>query len=200
MRPIIIGITGGIGGGKSLFSKHLMLQGQLVYNADSETKKLQDSDSDLRKQIQAAFGNDIYTPTGLDRTRLAKMVFADTAQLQKLNAIVHPAVIAHFRQWMERNKERTYLFIESAILFEARIDTLVDKVVVITAPDAIRIARVTMRDGVSADAVKARMRHQMKEHEKIARADWVFDTSDNKEPHERVKQFLTLLAQSQKPT
>lgn len=194
MRPTIIGITGGIGGGKSLFSSHLLRRGEWVYNADVEAKRIQNLDMTVRQKIQEAFGRDIYTTDGLDRAKLAKIVFADPAKLQTLNSIVHPAVIADFERWVEQNSDRRYLFIESAILFEAHIQQLVDKVLVVTAPEPVRIKRVTARDGVSADAVRARMRYQLPEEEKIARADWVFDTSDTMLPHERVDLFLNMLS------
>lgn len=189
-RPIIIGITGGIGGGKSMFSRYLMRRGEMVYDADMEAKILQNCDEALIKQLKAAFGNDIYTSSGLDRSKLARIVFSNPEKLKLVNNIVHPAVIEDFKSWITRNSDRKFLFMESAILFESKLDHLMDKIVVITAPQEVRIQRVMKRDCVDRDRVIARMRNQMQEEEKIKLADWSYDTDNDIFPHQRVDSFL----------
>lgn len=189
-KPIVIGITGGIGGGKSIFSRYLMRRGELVYDTDMEAKILQNTDDALRTKIKSAFGDDIYGHFGLDRAKMAKIVFPNPDMLKRLTGLVHPAVIADFKRWVEDNSNRKFLFMECAILFEGGFDALVDKVVVVTAPEAVRIERVMRRDCICEEGVRARMQNQMDDSAKIARADWVFDTDSDELPHLRVEDFL----------
>ena len=193
-KPIIIGITGGIGGGKSTFSRYLMRKGELVYDADLEAKILQNTSENLRNAIIAEFGEDVYNSAGLDRAKLAGIVFSDSTKLQLLNRIVHPAVVGDFLNWVKANSDRKFLFMECAILFEGKINTLVDKVVVVTAPEDVRIRRVMLRDCQTEVNVCARIRNQMQDSEKMKLADWVFDTDNEIFPHERVDEFMKLLS------
>lgn len=190
MKPTIIGITGGIGGGKSMFSRFLMRRGELVYDTDMEARILQDSDESLQKRIKTEFGEDIYNASGLDRAKLANIVFADSSKLKLLNSIVHPAVVEDFKKWVEINSNRKLLFMECAILFEGKLDNLVDKIIVVTAPQEVRIQRVMKRDCVNEENVLSRIRNQMPEPEKIKLADWVFHTNNDELPHKRVDEFL----------
>ncbi len=191
-QPIVIGITGGIGGGKSVFSRHLMRRGELVYDSDMEARILQNTNKDLIERIKEEFG-DVYTPAGLNRSKLAKIVFNNPQKLQILNSIVHPAVIDDIKRWIKENSDRKFLFMESAILFESNLETLMDKVVVITAPEDVRITRVMDRDRVSEESVRARIRNQMPEEDKIKKADWVYDTNNDIFPHQRVDDFLEMI-------
>ena len=190
MKPVIIGITGGIGGGKSMFSRCLMRHGEMVYDADMEAKILQNCDDALKIQLKTAFGDDIYTSAGLDRGKLARIVFSDPEKLRLVNSIVHPAVIEDFKKWITRNSHRKFLFMESAILFESKLNHLMNKIVVVTAPQEVRIERVMRRDCVDRESVIARMKNQMQEEEKIKLADWTFDTDNDIFPHQRVDDFL----------
>ena len=192
-KPVIIGITGGIGGGKSTFSRYLMRRGEMVYDTDLEAKIIQNSNEDLRKAIKAEFGDNVYHAAGLDRAKLAKIVFSEPAKLQLLNKIVHPAVVDDFLKWVKIHSDRKFLFMECAILFEGRFNTLVDKIVVVTAPENVRIHRVMMRDCQKEEDVYARIRNQMKDSEKIKLADWVFDTDNEIFPHKRVDDFIQML-------
>ncbi len=193
MKPIVIGITGGIGGGKSMFSRHLMRRGELVYDTDMEAKILQNTNENLREKIKAEFGDDIYNSAGLDRAKLANIVFNDPSKLKVLTGIVHPAVIEDFKIWVEKNAERKFLFMECAILYEGKFDVLVDKVVLVTAPEDVRVDRVMNRDGVDEESVRARIRNQIPETEKMKKADWIFDTNNTIFPHQRVDDFLEML-------
>ena len=152
-------------------------KGCFVYDTDSEAKRLQNEHPEIRRQLSAVFGSEIYNTNGqLDRARLADLVFQHPALLLKLNEIVHPIVMQDFREWQKRHAQEKILFVESAILFESGFDTLADKIIVVTAPEEIRINRVVKRDGVTHAQVRARMAHQMSEDEKIKRADIVIDT------------------------
>lgn len=192
-KPIKIGITGGIGGGKSVFSRYLMRRGELVYDTDLEAKILQNYDAELIAATKAEFGDDIYNDEGLDRKRLASIVFSQPERLKTLTNLVHPAVKADFVRWAEANSERKFLFMECAVLFEGNFVDYVDKVVVVTADEQIRIERVMRRDNISEEQVRARIKNQINEAEKKAHADWVFDTGSSESPHIRVDHFLEQL-------
>lgn len=189
-KPIVIGITGGIGGGKSMFSRFLMRSGELVYDTDLEAKILQNSDHKLIRDIKKVFGDDVYNSEGLDRAKLAKIVFPQPEKLKELTGLVHPAVKKDFKKWVKNHSERKFLFMECAILFEGKFDLLVDKIIVVTAPEEIRIARVMKRDNISEDAVRARIKNQIPEEKKIERADWIYDTNSSEFPNQRVDRFL----------
>ena len=178
-RPLIIGITGGIGSGKSTLSSLLRAEGYSVYDTDLEARRLQNEHSTMRKKLVDLFGKDIYTEQGLNRSALGKIVFAKPELLVKLNAIVHPLVMEDFNNWVLNRLPKKMLFIESAILYESGFNKLVDKVILITAAEDVRIDRVVKRDGVSPEHVRARMSHQLSEKEKVLRADFVIYSDDN---------------------
>jgi dephospho-CoA kinase len=178
-KPLIIGITGGIGSGKTTLSDLLRNENYYVYNSDLEARRLQNEHPILKKQIQEIFGNEIYTESGLNRPALAKIVFNDKNLLAKLSAIVHPAVRQDFHDWIDAHFDQKLLFLESAILFENGLYKQVDKVIVITASEQVRIIRVLKRDNVTLENVRSRMKNQLPEESKIARADFVIHSDDN---------------------
>lgn len=176
---MIIGITGGIGSGKSVIAQQLRQMGYVVYDTDSEAKRLIVEDSKIRKQITALFGEEVYKDGVYQTALVAQKVFADKSLLAQLNAIVHPAVrqdILHrFTSPPFRGEsEGGLFFIECAILYQAGIDALCDKVVAVTAPEDIRLSRVIARDRSDIDKVRARMRAQSTE-EDLRRADIVIN-------------------------
>jgi len=179
-KPLIIGITGGIGSGKSTLSKLLRAEGYSVYDTDLEARRLQNEHSAMRKKLVEMFGKDIYTEQGLNRSALGKIVFSKPELLTKLNAIVHPLVMEDFQSWVINRLPKKMLFIESAILYESGFNKLVDKVILITADESVRIERVVKRDGVTPEHVRARMSYQLSEEEKLTRADFVIYSDDNK--------------------
>ena len=178
-RPLIIGITGGIGSGKSTLSGLLRAEGYSVYDTDLEARRLQNEHSTIRKKIVDLFGKEIYTEQGLNRSALGKIVFAKPELLVKLNAIVHPMVMEDFNNWVVNRFPKKMLFIESAILYESGFNKLVDKVILITAAEYVRIERVVKRDGITPEHVRSRMSHQLPEAEKMLRADFVIHSDDN---------------------
>jgi dephospho-CoA kinase len=178
-RPLIIGITGGIGSGKSTLSDLLRTEGYKVYDSDTEARRLQNVHPKLVKQIKKLLGDNVYDSNGLNRSKVAGIVFSQKELLQKLSKIVHPVIKQDFFEWINKNSVEKFLFMESAILFESGFYLLTDKVIVMTASESVRIARVVKRDGVHSEHVKARMMHQLPEEVKIAKADFVIYSDDN---------------------
>lgn len=192
-KPIIIGITGGIGGGKTTLSNLLRNEGYAVYDSDKEAGRLQNEDPIIINSLVELFGNDIYSELGLNRKLVGTLVFGKPELLSKLNSIVHPVVIKDFLNWIESHNTHSILFIESAILFESKLNILVDKVILMTASQAVRIARVIKRDGISEEMVLARMKHQIPEESKIPLADFVIHSDDEKPLFEKMKKITTML-------
>ncbi len=177
---MVIGITGGIGSGKSTITKQLCKMGYAIYDTDSEAKRLIVEDITVRQQIEQLLGKEVYADGVYQTALVAQRVFADKSLLAQLNAIVHPAVKADILRWVHTINHSTPCFVECAILYQAGFDALCDVVVVVTAPEEIRIERVIARDYSSIDKVRARMCAQNIEQD-ILRADWVIN-NDGKTP------------------
>ena len=188
--PLIVGITGGIGGGKSTLSAVLRDRGYYVYDTDTEARELQNTDSLIREKLIELFGDDIYTSDELDRKKLAAIVFNNPDKLAQLNKVVHPAVRKRFEDWMVKHRSEKVLFVESAIMFETGLAGKMDKVVVVTAPEHVRIDRVMKRDGVSEDEVRARIARQMPEDEKVKKADIVLSSDGENVLSNNVERLL----------
>ena len=156
-----IGVTGGIGSGKSYVCRMLESHfGLPVYDCDREAKRLMHTSPELRRRLQALVGDEAYDAEGrLDRAVMSRYLFADAAHVQAVNGIVHPAVKEDFLEWAER--QHTDVVMESAILVEAGLRTIVDCLMVVEAPLELRIERAMQRDGATAEQVEARIRHQM---------------------------------------
>ena len=167
-----IGLTGGIGSGKSTVAEIFSRLGVPVFISDSVAKELQENDPQLKKAIAELFGNEVYSGDKLNRSKLAGIVFADKKKLEQLNALVHPAVARTFEKFCEANHDAKYVLKESAILFEIGDDKNLDAMIVITAPDELRIQRVMQRDGVEKENVLQRMKNQMKQEEKAEKATY----------------------------
>lgn len=164
-----IGVTGGIGSGKSTVCELLRDRGVAVYDSDSRAKQLMAESDALREQLIAAFGAECYNAEGLDRAFLASKVFGNEEVLQQLNSIVHPAVRADFQAWAEQ-QQSPYVVLESAILFEAGFETEVDATLAVMAPMPMRLERTMARDGVDKESVMRRMEHQLSDDELHRRA------------------------------
>ena len=164
-----IGITGGIGSGKSTVCSLFAERGIAVYDSDSRAKQLMSESAELREQLIEAFGEECYADGELNRGYLAKQVFGNAEALSRLNAIVHPAVRADFRTWAEQ-QSGAYVILESAILFEAGFESEVDTTLAVMAPLEERIRRTMARDGVDRESVLERIAHQMSDDELHARA------------------------------
>ncbi len=177
-RPIIIGITGGIGSGKTTISEILQNNGYFVYNSDSEARRIQNENEKVRKLTSELFGDDIYVHNELNRKKVASMVFGNPELLKKLSSIVHPAVEEDFHNWILKHFDADFLFFESAIMFEAGFNKMVDKVILITASEDERIRRVVNRDGSNIEQVKSRMSHQLDENLIKEKVDAIVNTEN----------------------
>ncbi|MFS4417134.1 dephospho-CoA kinase [Maribacter sp. 2307ULW6-5] len=189
---MIVGLTGGIGSGKSTVANVFRELGVPVYDSDAEAKLLMQGNAAVRAAIMDLLGKDSYTDQGLNRAHIAKRVFADKELLQALNAIVHPAVKKHFLQW-QKEQRYPYVVQETALIFENGAADRYDKIILVTAPEEVRIQRVMQRDGASREAVLARMEHQWKDGVKIPLSDFVIHNLEVGKTRERVKEINAAL-------
>ncbi len=181
---ITLGVTGGIGSGKTTVCGFLEEKGARVFYADIEAKRLMQEDASVRAEIAETFGDEVYADDGaLNRAVLAEQVFGDADRLEQLNAIVHPRVFEAFEGAKDRAAEEgvDLLVHEAALLFEAGGDRHVDVTAAVVAPEAERVARVAERDDVSPEQVRARMGHQLPQDELRRRADHVIENGGSLE-------------------
>lgn len=183
---MIVGLTGGIGSGKTtvgLIFKHL---GIPVYEADIESKKLLDQPGELQQKLVMLLGKEILKDGKIDRPVMAQKIFNDKELLKASNALIHPAVAENFQQWIKAQKA-LYVIREAAILFESGSYKDCDRIVVVSAPEELRIERVMKRSGASRKEIVQRIRNQWPESKKLARADYVIE-NDNQ--HSLIKQVI----------
>jgi dephospho-CoA kinase len=185
---IKVGITGGIGSGKTTVCRIFQYLGIPVYNADAEAKKLMVNDKNLRKKIIALLGTDSYKNDELNRQFIANQVFNNQELLTKLNSYVHPLVRQDFIKWSSKQKA-PYVIYEAALMIESGSYKLLDKLIVVTAPIELRIDRVCQRDNVDPDKVLQRINNQMSQGEMVSYADHVI-TNDGKKS--LIKQVVEL--------
>lgn len=172
-----IGLTGGIGSGKSTVAAIFGVLGIPVYHADAAAKRMMQEDPELKRGITEAFGPQAYSNGMLDRAWLSAHVFSDPLNISRINALVHPATIRDALEWMKRQKS-PYALKEAALVFESGSEKDLDYVIGVSAPEEIRIRRVMQRDGVTREKVLDRIRHQMDDDEKIRRCDFVILNDD----------------------
>lgn len=173
---IKVGITGGIGSGKTTVCKIFELLGVPVYYSDEWAKRMLDDES-VVKNIVNYFGDSVLTADKIDRKKLASLVFNNSEKLTYLNSIIHPAVKNHFEDWYKK-QNTTYILKEAAILFESEAYKQVDKAITVSAPELIRVKRVVKRDlSLEAD-VLARIKNQLTDEERIKRSDFVIINDD----------------------
>ncbi len=191
-----IGITGGIGSGKTTACRLFEVLGIPVYYADDRAKWLMQNDEQLIQKLKSTFGDQVYNQDGqLDRAYLAGIVFNDRAKLDQLNGIVHPAVREDGIAWDKEHTETPYTLREAALLYESGIYQLLDHIITVTAPEELRIERVMARDGVDAAAVKARIDKQWPEEKKVAMADFVIHNDGQQSLIQQVYQIHQQLIQ-----
>ncbi len=171
-----IGLTGGIGSGKSTVAQMFSELGVPVYTADQRAKTLQNQEP-LKSKISQLFGSQLYKNEQLDRKMLAEIVFNNKQKLEQLNQLVHPAVAQDFENWLLK-KDAPYIIKEAAIIFEIKAERQYDKIILVTAPENVRISRVIDRDKSNIEQVKARIINQLSDSEKIKKADFIIENTD----------------------
>jgi dephospho-CoA kinase len=192
----IIGLTGGIGSGKTTISNYLISLGLPVYIADDAGKKVMQQ-QEILEVIKEKFGSDIFEEGQLNRTKLAKIVFDNSEQLKELNAIVHPAVRMDFKDWLVQNQKSPFVFYESAILFESGSYADFDTIITITAPLEVRISRVLQRDSVSREQVLSRINAQWTDEQRICKSDVVIENTNIDSAKKEIDNFLKILSINQ---
>ncbi len=190
----IIGITGGIGSGKTTISNMLREAGYPVFDSDLTAKHIYNSDATVISDMKKLFGDNIYKDGLLDRKALSKIVFNDKVSLGKLNSLIHPKV-REFMYMVIKETKSDLFFVESAILLESGLDKDMDKVLCVTAPSEIRIERAMKRDGVTREEVEKRMKYQVCDERRLFKSDYVISTDQDLD---KVKTFLFKLIENMK--
>lgn len=173
-----LGITGGIGSGKSIVSAYLQHAGIPVYNCDNEAKRLMVEDINLVEAIRSLLGAEAYVDGVLNRTFIAQCIFGNSGLLKQMNSIVHPAVIADFERW-SLSQHLPVVAMETAILFESGFDRIVDSIINVSADEETRIQRAIQRDGAPRSVVENRIKNQMDEKQRVSLSHFVIDNNDN---------------------
>lgn len=184
-----IGLTGGIGSGKSTVGKLLNIYGYPVYIADEASKRLTDESPIIKEKLNETFGENLYPDGKLDKRRLATLIFSDKQRLKQVNQIIHPEVNRDFQTWAKQQKA-SLCFLEAAILFEAGFDRYVDETVMVYAPIEVRIQRTMQRDNTSQEEVMKRIASQMSDEDKKKLANHLVINDDS---HALIPQIEGLL-------
>jgi dephospho-CoA kinase len=175
-----VGVTGGIGSGKTLICSVFSSLGIPVFNADNEAKIIINTDNDVILKIIELFGDDIYTNNSIDRKKLAAIIFNNKVALNSINSIIHPKVRDAFNEWCLQFSNMPYVIQEAAILFESDVYKELDYNITVSASETIRIMRVMQRDSVSEEKIKERIKNQISDQERLKLADFVIDNDNNK--------------------
>ena len=191
----VLGLTGGIGSGKTTVAKMFLELGIPVYIADDRAKKLMQSDLQVQKDIISLFGKEAYENGNLNRAYIAEKVFGDKDLLEELNAVVHPAVGKNFEEW-KKNQTTPYVVYEAAILFEKGGYKKCDKNLLITAPREMKIQRIISRDQATPAQIEARMDHQWPDEKKVKLADFVIQNEDLEQTRREVRNIHQIMLKS----
>jgi dephospho-CoA kinase len=173
-----LGITGGIGSGKTSVCRVFDVLRVPVFSADSEAREIMENDNRIIRSLNAITGKDLYIAGSLDRTELATIIFNDNSLLEKVNLLVHPAVFDKFRKWV-LVQTAPYVIMEAAILFESGASKFVDRVATVVAPVEERVERVIQRNELSREQVMERMKNQMDDESRIKLSDYIINNSEN---------------------
>ena len=184
-----IGITGGIGSGKSVVANILQQMGFPVYDSDSRSKALTQTNADIRQQLTAMFGDNLFKYNILDKKALSQLIFSSDKNLKAVNAIIHPVVVGDFATWTTRQNAAA-VFLESAILMESGLYQKMDKIILVTTPEKLRIDRVMKRSQLSEKEIQQRMQMQKTEETLADKADFVIL---NDEKHLLIPQVHSIL-------
>jgi dephospho-CoA kinase len=185
----IIGLTGGIGSGKTTIANYFAEKGIPVYIADDEARKITES-PEILQSIRALFGDEVFNYEKLDRVRVSQIVFNDTDKLKLLNEIIHPAVKKHFKNWVLQHSNFDFIVYETAILFESGSYKQCDVVISVIAPIETRIKRVMIRDSVSREEVLNRIKNQLSDEDLIKKSDFIIENNTIEETKHQVDKIL----------
>lgn len=188
----IIGLTGGIGSGKSTVARYFEELGVPVYVADTEAKRIMDEPETIR-EVKQIFEDDVLLDGKLDRKKIASIVFNNPDKLKKLNQIIHPKVKKDFKDWLEKHKNYSFIIKEVAILFETGTENDFDAIILVTAPEKTRIERVMKRDKLTESEVLERIKNQLPDEEKIKKSHYIIENMTKKETKNQVKELFILL-------
>ena len=188
----IIGLTGGIGSGKTTIAKYMHSFGIPLYIADDQARKLMES-HEIVHAIKKKFGEVIFDKEILNRAKLAEIVFNEPEKLEELNAIIHPAVKSDFKEWLLQNKSAPFIIYEAAILFESGNYLNCDYIITVVAPIDIRIERVMKRDKTSRELILKRMEAQWTDEQRVSKSDFVIENEDLKKAKQKVDEILKIL-------
>ncbi len=186
---ITVGLTGGIGSGKSTIAKMFEELGVAVYYADDEAKRLMNSSQQIREKLIKEFGKESYKNGNLNRAFLAEIIFNDKEKLLKINSIVHPEVDKHFKNWV-KDQNGDFVIQENAILFENNKQNDFDYIITVTAPKDLRIERIIKRDRIDKNQIISRMNNQLDDAKKIESADFVISNIDLDQSRVQVKKIF----------
>ena len=193
-KPIIIGVTGGIGSGKSYICRIISSLGFPVYNCDAEAKKLMNTNKHIINSLKQLIGENSYDSEGnLNKPIIAQFLFANEENSHKINSVVHPVVKEDFRSWASA-QNADLIFMESAILFESGFNDVVDNVITITAPPETRIERTIRRDNTTREQVIARMNQQMQDEERVRLSDYIISNNTNDNVEQQIKAIIETLS------
>ena len=192
---IKVGITGGIGSGKTYVCKLLELMNFSVFYSDAEAKKIQDTNAYVRTKLIEFFGEEVYTEHGLNRKYIAEIIFNNPTAKKQLEEIIHPKVAEAFATWCKEkeNTDERIVFIESAILYESGFDKIVDKVVMIYADEEVRIERSMQRDGADRTAIEERIKNQSSDNDKRLKADFVIHNNPDDHVNKQIIEIIKKL-------
>lgn len=188
----IIGLTGGIGSGKTMVAKYIESLGIPVYIADDQAKILM-STPEIIKAISNEFGTHIVDNEMLNRKKLAQLVFNNPDKLKKLNSIVHPQVKRHFDEWLKKHKNAPLVVKEAAILFESGGDKYCDAIITVTSSIETRVQRIMERDKTDRESILQRIHNQWTDEQRIAKSDYVIHNISVDETHKQIDEILNLL-------
>lgn len=192
----IIGLTGGIGSGKTTVARYMASQGIPVYIADEEAKRVMNT-PEVLSLVAKTFGVSVLENGIINRQKLAQLVFNAPEKLEQLNNIIHPKVKQDFENWVQKHHNHPFVIKEAAILFESGSYQFCDKIITVTAPENVRIQRVIQRDGITEDQVLARIQNQWKEEKKIALSDYVIQNINIEDTKSQVDNILKTLKKNQ---
>jgi dephospho-CoA kinase len=173
-----LGVTGGIGSGKTSVCRVFQILHVPVFSADNAAQEIMDSDTRIKEGINTIAGKDLYKEGSLDRLSLAGIIFKDNSLLYKVNTLVHPVVFEHFGKWV-MEQTSPYVIMEAAILFESGASEIVDRIATIIAPEEERIQRVILRNRLTREQIIDRMRNQMDDETRMKKSDYIINNSEN---------------------